>query len=53
MALFTQHPADGVDYVRFSASVRADDARRACAAECHHGALAERLKSGDFHFAEL
>ena len=53
MALFTQHPADGVDYVRFAASVRANDARRARAAERHHGAFAERFESGDFHFAEF
>ena len=38
MALFAQHPADGVDYVRFAASVRADDARRTRAAERYHGA---------------
>ncbi len=53
MALFAQHPTDGVDYVGFAASVRADDARRSGTAERHHGAFAERFKSSDFHFAEF
>ena len=53
MALFPQHPADGVHHIRFSAPVRADDARRADTAERHHGALAEGFKTYDFDFAQL
>ncbi len=53
MALFAEHPTDGVHYVGFAASVRADDARGPSAAERYHRAFAERFESGDFHFSEF
>jgi hypothetical protein len=53
MALFAQHPADGVHHVRFSAPVRPDDAGRPDTAERHHGALAEGFEAYDFDFAQL
>ena len=53
MALFAEHPTDCVHHVGFAAAVGADDARRAGAAERHHGAFAERFESCDFDFAEF
>jgi hypothetical protein len=53
VALFTEDPADGVNHVGLAAAVRSDDAGCAGAAECDHGAFAERLKTRDFDFAEF
>ena len=53
VALLAEHPGDGVHDVGFAAAVGPDDAGRAGAAECDHGALAERFKANDFHFSQL
>src|SRR5580693_5236754 len=53
MALFAEDPGDGVHDVGLAATVRADDAGRARAAESDHGALTKRLKANDFDFSQL
>ena len=51
MALFAEHPGDGIDHVGFAAAVGPDDAGCAGAAEGDHGAVRKRLKANNFHFS--
>ena len=53
VALFAQHPANGVHDVGFPAAIRPDDAGAAHSAERDHGPLAEGLEPYNFHFSEL
>ena len=53
VALFAQHPGDGVHHIRFSAAIRAHDAGSPRSAERHHRAFAERLKAHNFNFSQL
>jgi len=53
MALFAQHPTDGVYYVGFAAAVWTNDAGGAVAAKGDHGPFAEGLKANNFDFSEL
>jgi hypothetical protein len=53
VALFAEHPADGVNDVGLSAAVGSDDTGRAVAAEGDYSALAERLEAKNLHFSEL
>jgi len=53
MALLTKDPGDGVHDIRLTASVWADDARDAAAAERNRCLLAERLEAKKLDFAEF
>ena len=53
MTLLAQNPGNGVNDVRFAASVGADDASRTGATKRDDGPFAERLKANDFDFSQL
>ena len=44
-ALFSQHPADGIDDVRLARSVRSDDSRETAPRKGDFGPLRKRLES--------
>ncbi len=53
VALFAQHPSDGVHHVGLAAAVGADDARDPAAGEGDWRLLAEGFESQQFDFAEF
>jgi len=53
MALLSKYPGNGVDNVRFAASVWSDDAAQTRAAKGQVGLLTKRLESNQFDFAKF
>jgi len=53
MALLPQDPGNGIDDIRFAASVRPDDTAQPGAAKSQVRFFAKRLKANQFDFAEF